>query len=497
MKQTTKFKRLNQSNSLNSMVYGKVPPQAPELEEAILGAMILDKDCIEVALDVIKTPNCFYVDCNQKIFAAIAEMHKDGYAIDILTITEYLRKSGELELIGGAYKLMQLTENVVSSAHVEAHSRIMVEKWMSREAIRVCGEIITEAYNDAHDPFELISAGTTQIDQILSSTVKTGIKHIADGVREIMEAEFEQVDSKREFNGIVSGFASLDKLTFGWQNGQLIIIGARPSVGKTAFALSLALNCAKNADKENLHGGPVLVFSLEMGIREITNRLIANIADTDHSHVQNIRLRNSKEEHNIENTRQSLAKLPIFIDDSQSIGLVELRHKSRKFKREKGIGLIIIDYLQLMDAKVEYGMNREQAISAISRGLKGLAKELDIPIIALSQLNRSIENKGNNAVPKLSDLRESGAIEQDANVVMFLSRVNQEKAPVDDILINIEKNRGGLTGDITLRFEKAFQKFSEKAPSFEPFVRPDNPSDGIKKQYPVSSEDNNLFETPF
>lgn len=446
----------------SSMIYGKVPPQANDLEEAVLGAVMLEKDKLAEVLEIIQSPDCFYVDAHQKIYSAIRGLFDKGMPVDLLTVTEELRKRNELELVGGAYFITKLTMSVVSSAHVEAHARIVMEKFIQRELIRISSQVIGEAYEDGTDVFDLLDKAESNLYEITDKHLRKNFSSLKDVlVRTVHEIE-EAKNRKDDMTGVPSGFTELDKLTSGWQRTDLIILAARPAVGKTAFSLNLAMNAAMNSKK----AFPCAVFSLEMGSGQIVKRMLAAVTEV---HMNAITKGRMQEHEFIQMTQRmnKLAGAQIFLDDQAALNIFELRAKARRLKQKHDIQLIIIDYLQLMQASVDKGGNREQEISKISRDLKALAKELDIPIIALSQLNRSVESRKDSKVPQLSDLRESGAIEQDADMVMFLYRPeyygidNDEMGqPIEgETHIHVAKHRNGSTDTVKVRFIKEFQKF--------------------------------------
>ena len=447
---------------LTTLVYGKVPPQAPELEEAVLGASMLEKDTFAQVLEIIQSEECFYVDAHQKIYAAMRRLFDKGTPVDLLTITEELRKTNELELIGGAYYLTRLTMSVLSSAHVESHARIVMEKFIQRELIRISGSVISDAYEDSTDVFDLLDKAESGLYEITDKHLRKNFKSLNEVlIRTVNEIE-ENRKKTDDITGVPSGFASLDRLTAGWQKTDLIILAARPSVGKTAFALNLAMNAAMNAGKQF----PVAVFSLEMGAGQIVKRMLSAVTDVSMEAIT----RGKMAEHEFIQLSQRMGKLAqakIFLDDQAALNIFELRAKARRLKQKHDIQLIIIDYLQLMQANVDKSGNREQEISKISRDLKALAKELEVPIIALSQLNRSVETRKESKVPQLSDLRESGAIEQDADLVMFLYRPEYHGINNDamgetiegETQIHIAKHRNGSTGMEKVRFIKEYQRF--------------------------------------
>lgn len=454
--------RQGRKPDISSLVYGKVPPQAPELEEAVLGAAMLEKDTFAQILEIIQSEDCFYVDAHQKIYAAMRRLFDKGTPVDLLTITEELRKSNELEIVGGAYYLTRLTMSVLSSAHVEAHARLVMEKFIQRELIRISGSVISEAYEDSTDVFDLLDKAESGLYEITDKHLRKNFKSL----QEVLVRTINEIDETRkkteDVTGVPSKFAGLDAITGGWQKTDLIILAARPAVGKTAFTLNLAMNAAMNASKPF----PVALFSLEMGAGQIVKRMLSCVTEVSMEAIT----KGKMAEHEFVQLSQRMSKLAqakIFIDDQAALNIFELRAKARRLKQKHDIQMILIDYLQLMQAGVNTGGNREQEISKISRDLKALAKELEVPIIALSQLNRSVETRKESKVPQLSDLRESGAIEQDADMVMFLYRPeyygnssNEMGETVEgETHIHIAKHRNGSTGQVKVRFIKEYQKF--------------------------------------
>ncbi|NDC41046.1 MAG: replicative DNA helicase [Chitinophagia bacterium] len=473
---------------ISSLVYGRVPPQAPDLEEAVLGACMLEKDTFAQVLEIIQSAECFYVDAHQKIYAAMRRLFDKGTPVDLLTITDELRKSNELEIVGGAYALTKLTMAVLSSAHVEAHARIVMEKFIQRELIRISGGVISDAYEDSTDVFDLLDKAESGLYEITDKHLRKNFKSLQDILGQTLTEIDEARKKTEDITGVPSGFVGLDRLTSGWQKTDLIILAARPSVGKTAFSLNLALNAALNPKK----AFPVAVFSLEMGAGQIVKRLLSAVTDVRLESIT----RGKMAEHEFVQLSQRMSKLvdaKIFIDDQAALNIFELRAKARRLKQKHDIQMIIIDYLQLMQGSTEKGGNREQEISKISRDLKALAKELEVPIIALSQLNRSVETRKESKVPQLSDLRESGAIEQDADMVMFLYRPEYHGINNDamgetiegETHIHIAKHRNGSTGMEKVRFIKEYQRFVDMEDSFGNFTgapptKSDDPQAGIR-----------------
>ncbi|MER3469854.1 MAG: replicative DNA helicase [Chitinophagaceae bacterium] len=456
---------------LSTMVYGKLPPQAKDLEEAVLGAMMLEKGAFDMVVEIL-SPDCFYVDAHQRIYRAMQGLANKSQPIDILTVVEELRFREELDIVGGPYYVTKLTNAVVSSANIEAHSRIILQKFIQRELIRISSEIIGDAYEDSTDVFDLLDQAESKIYEVTSKNLRNNYETI-DSVLVKTIQRIEDLRHKNEdITGVPSGFPSLDKVTYGWQSTDLIILAARPSVGKTAFALNLARNAALHPTKPT----PVAVFSLEMSAGQLVQRILSAESEIWLEKIS----RGKMEEHEMKQLYargiQRLAQAPIFIDDTAALNIFELRAKCRRLKNANNIGMIIIDYLQLMSGTGENrNSNREQEISNISRSLKGLAKELQVPIIALSQLSREVEKrKDGNKMPQLSDLRESGAIEQDADMVCFLYRPEYYDVTSNEMgesnrgetHIRIAKHRNGSLETIKLRALLHIQKFVDDEGGF-------------------------------
>ncbi|HEX2607461.1 MAG TPA: replicative DNA helicase [Flavisolibacter sp.] len=465
---------------LSTMIYGKVPPQAKDLEEAVLGAIMLEKGAFDTVIEILK-PECFYVDAHQRIYRAMQGLANKSQPIDILTVVEELRFREELDVVGGPYYVTKLTNAVVSSAHIEAHARIILQKFIQRELIRISGEIISDAYEDSSDVFDLLDQAESKIYEVTSSHLRNNYESI-DSVLVKTIQRIEDLRHKNEdISGVPSGFTSLDKVTYGWQPTDLIILAARPAVGKTAFALNLARSAALHPTKST----GVALFSLEMSASQLVQRILSAESEIWLEKIS----RGKMEEHEMKQLYakgiQRLAQAPIYIDDTAALNIFELRAKCRRLKNTGNLGLIIIDYLQLMSGTGDRNSNREQEISTISRGLKGLAKELQVPIIALSQLSREVEKrKDGNKMPQLSDLRESGAIEQDADMVMFLYRPEYYDITQDEMgdsnrgetHVRIAKHRNGSLETIKLKALLHIQKFIEwdEGGDFGSFNMPSN-----------------------
>ncbi|WP_207531656.1 replicative DNA helicase [Desertivirga arenae] len=448
---------------------GKLPPQAIDLEEAVLGALMLEKDALSAVIDILK-PEVFYKDSHQKIFAAIHALFQKSSPIDILTVTSQLRNQGELELIGGAYYITELTNRVVSAANIEYHARIISQKYIQRELIRISSEIITNAYEDTTDIFDLLDHAEKNLFDIAQNNLRRDSRKMDDIVRESLEALEKLRDKTDGLTGIPSGFTGLDRVTSGWQPSDLVIIAARPAMGKTAFVLS----CARNAAVQ--FGKPVVVFSLEMSSVQLVNRLISGEAEIEQEKLRKGNLA-EWEWQQLHSKIGNLTEAPLFIDDTPALNIFEFRAKCRRLKAQYDIQLIIIDYLQLMHGKAEGkgGGNREQEIGSISRALKSVAKELNVAVLALSQLSRAVESRpGASKKPMLSDLRESGSIEQDADMVLFLFRPeyyglteDEEGRPTAGVgEVIIAKHRHGETGTVPLRFIGKYVKFADLEEDF-------------------------------
>lgn len=441
---------------------GKLPPQAPELEQAVLGAMMLERNAVNEAIDILR-PESFYVDAHKRIFDAIQELFRTDQPIDILTVTQQLKKKGELDVVGGPFYISQLTNKVASSANVQYHARIISQKHILRELIRISAETMRDAYDDTTDVFELLDKSEQEMYAVTSGNLKRNYEPMSDLIQDAI-AQIESAKSKTGgVSGVPTGFTMLDKLTAGWQRSDMIIVAARPAMGKTAFVLSMARNIAVE------HKKAVAVFSLEMSSTQLVTRLIASESGIGSEKLRKGEL-NDAEFTILHQHISRLTNAPIFIDDTPALNIFELRAKCRRLKSQHNVELIIIDYLQLMTAGGEgkNGGNREQEISQISRSIKSIAKELDVPIIALSQLSRAVETRGGDKRPMLSDLRESGAIEQDADLVCFLYRPEYYKIYEDEHgstlgvgEVIVAKHRNGAIDNVRLRFIPDLAKFTD------------------------------------
>lgn len=444
---------------------GKLPPQAIDLEEAVLGALMLEKDALTTVIDILK-PESFYVEKHKEIYTAIVQLFNNSEPVDLLTVTNQLRKSGKIELAGGAYYITELTTRVNSAANIEYHARIISEQSIKRELIRISSEIQRDAYEDTTDVFTLLDRTEQALFDVSESNIR---KNYAD-MRTIMSEAIAELEAKKHhkdgLTGVPSGFTLLDRVTSGWQKSDLVIIAARPGMGKTAFVVSAMRNAAVEFNQG------VAIFSLEMSSIQLVNRLISAEAELESEKIKKGKLADYEWEQLVHKTAR-LTDAPIFIDDTPALSVLELRAKCRRLKAQHNIQLIIIDYLQLMSGDSSKsgggGGNREQEIASISRALKNIAKELSVPVIALSQLSRAVETRGGDKRPQLSDLRESGSIEQDADMVMFLYRpeyygiTEDEKGNstlnVGEVII--AKHRNGSLDTVPLKFIGKFTKFCD------------------------------------
>jgi replicative DNA helicase len=444
---------------LSTMVYGKVPPQARELEEAVLGGCMLMRGAFDTALEILK-PESFYTDAHQVIFKAYIELSQRSSPIDMLTVVEQLKRSEELDMIGGPYYITKLTNAVVSGAHIEEHARIIQQKFISRELIRIGGEIISDAYEDSTDVFNLLDKAEAAIYEVLKIKFHNDFKMLGAGVVAMLEKIEELKRQDTNVTGVPSGFKEMDRITHGFQETDFILLAARPSVGKTALALTIAKNAATNILKPT----PVGFFSLEMDMRQLLLRVTSADSGIRLDNFFNGRILDMDR---LMRSADRITQLPIYVDDTAALSIFEFRAKARRMVAKFGVRLILIDYLQLMSGDSERGGNREQEISKISRSIKAVAKELKIPIIALSQLSRAVESrKGAEKEPQLSDLRESGALEQDADVVMFIYQPGQEAVDshielANRRMVKIAKHRNGSLGKLAFEVDNSIQLWSE------------------------------------
>src|SRR5258708_6284332 len=438
---------------------GKLPPQAPDLEEAVLGALMLEKNALTAVVEFLR-PDHFYSEQHKEIYTAIIDLFKSSDPVDMRTVVAQLRNNGKLEIVGGAYYIAELTSKVSCAANIEYHARIIIEMAIKRELIQIASQVNPEAYEDTADGFEMLDKTEQSIFRISDANLRKNYDNMKSLMYRAIQELQEKKNHKDGLTGVPTGFSRLDRITSGWQKSDLVIIASRPGMGKTAFIVSAMRNAAVDFNF------PVAIFSLEMASIQLVNRLISAEAELDSEKIKKGNLAEFEWQQLVHKTNR-LSSAPIFIDDTPALSILELRAKCRRLKAEHNIQLIVIDYLQLM--KGEVGGNREQEIASISRALKGIAKELNVPVIALSQLSRGVETRGGDKRPQLSDLRESGSIEQDADIVMFLYRPEYYKiteyedgTPSQGVAeVIIAKHRNGSLDSVRLKFIGKFTKFAD------------------------------------
>jgi replicative DNA helicase len=438
---------------------GKLPPRDTELEQVVLGALMLEKDAYMVVSDML-VPESFYEPAHQKIYAAITALSQAQKPIDMLTVTDMLRHEKELESVGGPVYIAQLTSRVMSAANVEYHARIIAQKYLARRLITFATAIEGKAFDEGNDIDDLLQEAEGALFEISQTQLKREVTQIDPVLTQAMSQIEAAANRETGISGLPTGFDELDKLTSGWQNSDLIIVAARPAMGKTAFVLSMAKYMAVDFSI------PVAMFSLEMSNVQLVNRLISNACELPGDKIKSGRLTNAEWDQLNTNIRK-LYGAKLYLDETPGLSITELRTKARRLVREHGVKMILIDYLQLMNATGAKFGNREQEVSTISRSLKALAKELNIPVMALSQLSRQNESREDKR-PMLSDLRESGAIEQDADIVCFIHRPEYYTKSAEDAMGNniqglaefhVAKHRSGSTDIVKLRFVSQYAKF--------------------------------------
>ena len=453
--------------------YAHLQPQAVELEKVVLGALMIDSDAFSMVSEILK-PETFYEPRHQKIYQAIQTMNMEERPVDIMTLIDELTKMGEIDKIGGASYLMDISSQVASAAHIEYHARILAQKALARQLIHYAGDIETRAFDESVDVDELMQHAEGELFSISQNNMKQDYTQVDPVIKEALDILKRAAANAGGLTGIPTGFAGLDDMTSGWQASDLVIIAGRPAMGKTSFALSIAKNVAVD------YHVPTAFFSLEMNNVQLVNRLISNVCEVSGHKILTGQL-DDEDWKRLDAKIRALTGAPIYIDDTPGLSIFELRTKARRLVREKGVKIIMIDYLQLMNANgMKFG-SRQEEVSTISRSLKGLAKELNVPVLALSQLSRNVENREGleGKRPQLSDLRESGAIEQDADMVLFVHRPEYYRIYQDEkgndlhgmAQIIIAKHRKGATGDVLLNFRGEFTRFQD------PEKAADSPSD--------------------
>lgn len=436
-------------------VLGKVPPQALDIERTVIGSMLIDVNALDLAMEILKE-ECFYATANKNIFICMHKMYKDDIPVDIITLAEELRKNEWLEAVGSEAYLSELVENVATSANISYHAKILEAKATLRQLISVSAEITTSCFDSDADAKELVDSAEAKIFNIADAN----IKNKPESIKDLLSITFEQIEQYSKGggpSGVQTGFKLLDDITTGFHPGDLVILAARPGMGKTALVLSMAINTSVRTENPTTVG----LFSLEMPKSQLVQRMLCSEAEIDIHRLRSGKL-NKQERNRLGIAAGPLYEAKIFIDDTPGLNVMELRAKCRRLKASENLGVIMIDYLQLMGS-AERLENRQQEISTISRSLKEIAKELEVPIIALSQLSRAVEQRTGDHKPVLSDLRESGAIEQDADIVLFVFREYKYK-PEDEGLRNlaeiiIAKQRNGPVGSVPLSFIENYATF--------------------------------------
>jgi replicative DNA helicase len=456
---STKIAKLVPRPDMSGGELGKLPPQALDLEEAVLGALMLEKNALTAVVEFLR-PEHFYTEQHKEIYTAIVDLFKTSEPVDMRTVVSQLRKNGKLEVVGGAYFIAELTSKVSSAANIEYHARYIIEMAIKRELIQISSQIQQDAYEDTTDVFDLLDKTEQSVFAISDSNLRKNYDTMKSLMSRAVQELQERKNHKDGLTGVPTGFTRLDRILSGWQKSDLVIIAARPGMGKTAFVVSALRNAAVDFNF------PVALFSLEMASLQLVNRLISAEAELESEKIKRGTLADFEWQQLVHKTNR-LSAAPIFIDDTPALSILELRAKCRRLKAEHNIQLIVIDYLQLM--KGDSQGNREQEIASISRALKGIAKELEVPVLALSQLSRGVETRGGDKRPQLSDLRESGSIEQDADIVMFLYRPEYYKITVDEegmptqgmAEVIIAKHRNGSLDTVKLKFIGKYTKFAD------------------------------------
>ena len=483
--------------------YGHVMPQAPEVEKAVLGALMIDKDAYMEVCNMLR-PESFYDPRHQMVYEAIQQLSREESPIDVLTVTDMLGKMGKLGDVGGPGYIMDLSSMVATSANIEYHANVVAEKFLSRQMIQYVNVIGKKSFDETYDIRDVMQEAESILLELSQKNMKKDYSAMAPVVEKAVNAVKDAYANKGSFTGIPSGLYKLDEITCGWQKSDLVIVAGRPAMGKTAFALSVAKNIAVDQKR------PMAFFSLEMSDVQLANRLMSNTCEIDSKKLMNGQL-DQEDWKRLDDNLSALTNAPLFIDDTEGLSVMDLRTKARRLQKEQHIELIMVDYLQLMTASGMRYNSRQEEVSLISRSLKGLAKELNIPVIALSQLNRGVESRegAEGKRPQLSDLRESGAIEQDADMVIFLHRPEYYKILIsDDGLIDyhnkaeviISKHRKGATGIVMMDFKGEFTRFENpedkvigKRSSNEGEVR-DSAINGSNNDLPFPPQDSYSFD---
>ena len=454
-------KRYSRKNTVNldtlGLEMGNKPPQALDVEEAVIGALLIEPSCVDDSVEEL-TPSAFYSEKHRMIYQAIVALVNEHSSVDLLTVSQKLKEQGNFEVVGGASALAQLTQKVGAAAHIEYYIKILKQKCIQRELITASYAILKDSYDDSVNVDQLIDMAQTKIFAAIQNNVKKDVQEIGSVINQAI-SDIERLQESTGLSGVPSGFPSLDRITFGWQPSDLIIVAARPSMGKTAFVMNIARNAAVD------HHMPVAFFSLEMPAIQLAKRMMVSETGLSSDKIKGGTKLERYEWVQLEEKLKDLAKAPLYIDDTPSLPVMEFRSKVKRLVNQKGVRLVIVDYLQLMQGPIELKGMREQEVAAISRMLKATAKEMNVPVIALSQLSRdAVKRQGSNNRPLLSDLRESGSIEQDADMVLFIHRydyqgLNEDASEVGKTDLIIAKNRNGEIGDVPLTFRASEVRF--------------------------------------
>ena len=454
-------KRYSRKNTVNldtlGLEMGNKPPQALDVEEAVIGALLIEPSCVDDSVEEL-TPSAFYSEKHRMIYQAIVALVNEHSSVDLLTVSQKLKEQGNFEVVGGASALAQLTQKVGAAAHIEYYIKILKQKCIQRELITASYSILKYSYDDSVNVDQLIDMAQTKIFAAIQNNVKKDVQEIGSVINQAI-SDIERLQESTGLSGVPSGFPSLDRITFGWQPSDLIIVAARPSMGKTAFVMNIARNAAVD------HHMPVAFFSLEMPAIQLAKRMMVSETGLSSDKIKGGTKLERYEWVQLEEKLKDLAKAPLYIDDTPSLPVMEFRSKVKRLVNQKGVRLVIVDYLQLMQGPIELKGMREQEVAAISRMLKATAKEMNVPVIALSQLSRdAVKRQGSNNRPLLSDLRESGSIEQDADMVLFIHRydyqgLNEDASEVGKTDLIIAKHRNGEIGDVPLTFRASEVRF--------------------------------------
>ena len=492
-KRNTRKKSQDVNLDMLGLEMGNKPPQALDFEEAVLGALLVEPNCVDEVMEELQ-PSCFYDPRHRMIYEAMVSLTNEHVALDLLSVSQKLLANGNLETVGGAIRLAALSQKIGAAAHIEYYVKILKQKTIQRDLITASFDILKNSYDESVDVDELIDMSQSKIFSAIQNNVRKDVQEIGSVIKTAME-DVERMQEQSGLSGVPSGYPSIDHITMGWQPSDLIILAARPSVGKTAFALNIARNAAVD------HNMPVAVFSLEMPAIQLAKRLMTSESGLPAEKIKGGSKLEPYEWEQLEYRLKALSKAPLYVDDTPSLPIMEFRTKVKRLVKTKGVRLVIVDYLQLMQGPSELRGMREQEVAAISRTLKATAKELNVPIIALSQLSRdAVKRTGGTGKPQLSDLRESGSIEQDADMVVFVHRpdylgLGETENGKETTQIIIAKHRNGETGDINMLFKSEQVRFVELDQTLVKQAEAYRPS-AMNMDAPANSASGNEFGNP-